>query len=51
MASSGASKSKGGTSMREKRETEKKSERGKKRTAKVSLRFIKMQIFHRSESD
>lgn len=50
MDSSGASKSKGRTSMREKRETEKKSERRKKRTAKVSLRFSKMQIFHHAES-
>lgn len=32
--------------MREKRETEKKRERRKKRTAKVGLRFIKIQIFH-----
>lgn len=48
MDSSDASKFKGRTSMREKRETEKKSERGKKRTAKVSLRLIKMQIFHRA---
>lgn len=48
---SGALKSKGRTSMKKKRGTEKKSERGKKKTAKVSLRFIKMQIFHRTESD
>lgn len=48
---SGALKSKGRTSMKEKRETEKKSERGKTKTAKVSLGFIKMQIFHRAESD
>lgn len=45
MGSSGVSKSKGRTSMREKREKEKKSARGKKRTAKVSSRFIQMQLF------